>query len=270
MACPGSSSSTEPVPEFCGSGSHNQYYLEDYNLPSFFSTTPMIDDVNYALQQLAAEGLQPMTPDSSDYVGPECNDPCLDPSTVPSSYLNVATGDNLLAASLGYSSSTDGPDGMCHSNLVLGRSYCTPTTPVGFAYSAPWDSWSSPATAESWSLLSSPPLSPSEPRWPGTTTVKQFQCKHCGASFTYRKDLTRHKTSVHATGNEPVYRCRCGKRDVRKDNYRRHVEHCSREHIYQYYMCKCTDNEEDKEIHIQHVIPCRHGFGPSGRPRAGA
>lgn len=126
---------------------------------------------------------------------------------------------------------------------------------------------SSPGPLFSPSSMSTPlpsPL-PSQQKPP-----KPYRCGkgHCTAAFQHMKDLRRHRKTVHSTGDEPYFRCRCDKRDTRKDNYLRHLEKCGRVHVHTHYMCSCGHLCADKEQHRVHVTGCRHGFGKVGRPNA--
>ncbi|KAI0856487.1 hypothetical protein F4860DRAFT_492845 [Xylaria cubensis] len=144
-----------------------------------------------------------------------------------------------------------------HSSIVHNTGY---SSPAGFSNNnTDWYSWSPQGTVTS-------PASPSPSALSGAADARRFGCNECPSSFAQNKDLNRHKISVHPTGNEPLYRCRCGKEGVRKDNYLRHVEPCSNYH-YPTYACKCGYACEDKDDHVGHVSQCRYGFRPVGRPR---
>ncbi|OTA92309.1 hypothetical protein M434DRAFT_31976 [Hypoxylon sp. CO27-5] len=91
-------------------------------------------------------------------------------------------------------------------------------------------------------------------------------CDICKKVFTKNNDLIRHQESVHSRGG-PTYRCICGYSQIRKDNYKRHVESCKKEDILSSYSCKCTKEHNDKSVHLDHVKSCDFGFhGPPGRP----
>ncbi|KAI0479840.1 hypothetical protein F4859DRAFT_513342 [Xylaria cf. heliscus] len=71
-----------------------------------------------------------------------------------------------------------------------------------------------PLLSPSWPPLSPPRLSPPElPLTPAIPSKPHIctQCPGATACFTLRKDLNRHIRTVHATGDERVYRCRCKK-----------------------------------------------------------
>ncbi|KAI0451126.1 hypothetical protein F5B21DRAFT_488258 [Xylaria acuta] len=249
--------------------SHNgQYYLEDGGLSDLLYAAMLGEHGNY-VQQYATGGLpQPMTPGYSGSAGP--NNPwlSLDPALVHGSYPD-AVPENLCTTTLDHSSYVCDLGGLFDDDPVFEHSYGTPTTSVGFAYNTPCGSWPSQATAASptsSSQLSSPLSSPRV--LSKATDTKLLPCPDCSACFKQKKDLNRHKNCVHATGDEPVYCCRCGKDNVRKDNHLRHVNHCTREHCHPYYTCKCGHACEDKESHVKHVSNCRHGFGRIGRPPA--
>ncbi|KAI8946977.1 hypothetical protein F4801DRAFT_582844 [Xylaria longipes] len=122
------------------------------------------------------------------------------------------------------------------------------------------------AIPEDW--LSQPlPLSAPLEQPSGTTgPPREHTCTKCFETFTHKKDMVRHMNTVHATGDEEVYRCRCSKVNVRKDNYLRHVSSCNGRYHYPNYICKCLSVCDEKEEHIDHVKNCRHGFGRAGRP----
>ncbi|KAI0451124.1 hypothetical protein F5B21DRAFT_488254 [Xylaria acuta] len=110
------------------------------------------------------------------------------------------------------------------------------------------------------------PLSPAIPSRPHVCTL----CPDTTNCFTLKKDLNRHIRTVHATGVEQVYRCRCKKHGIRKDNYLRHVHRCNKEHDYSHYTCKCLSSCAEKQEHIHHVTTCQYGLGTPGRPRLSA
>ncbi|KAI0441359.1 hypothetical protein F4803DRAFT_523880 [Xylaria telfairii] len=94
------------------------------------------------------------------------------------------------------------------------------------------------------------------------------QCTDTAACFTLKKDLRRHIRTVHATGGEQVYRCRCEKQGVRKDNYLRHVRLCTKDHSDSQYICKCLSACSEKQEHIHHVTNCQYSLGTPGRRSA--
>ncbi|KAI0971617.1 hypothetical protein F4678DRAFT_90373 [Xylaria arbuscula] len=98
------------------------------------------------------------------------------------------------------------------------------------------------------------PLPPSLVTANRAKQARPFACTTCRhpVSFTMKKDLDRHKRTVHATSNGKAYHCRCGKRDVRKDNYLRHVGTCNKTSPYNYH-CICGFIHVNKEEHIGHV-----------------
>ncbi|KAF2963130.1 hypothetical protein GQX73_g10446 [Xylaria multiplex] len=93
-------------------------------------------------------------------------------------------------------------------------------------------------------------------------------CTNATIRFKHKKDLNRHIGTVHPTGNEPFYCCRCAKLNTRKDNYLRHLRSCKKQHPYAYYLCKCLSHYTSKEEHMHHVTNCHYGFGRTGRPSA--
>ncbi|RYC63415.1 hypothetical protein CHU98_g2775 [Xylaria longipes] len=92
----------------------------------------------------------------------------------------------------------------------------------------------------------------------------------CSSRFLYKKDLKRHIKTVHKGKNDPVFRCRCGKEEVRKDNYSRHIKSCDKENLYSTYTCQCGFASKEREEHMSHVKDCQHGFGRTGRPGSGS
>ncbi|KAI0530448.1 hypothetical protein GGR58DRAFT_524458 [Xylaria digitata] len=131
------------------------------------------------------------------------------------------------------------------------------------------EAWTSGEFArESNSAVNSPQvgtsLSPPRSLRPHICTM----CPNATTCFTHKKDLNRHINTVHATGNEPIYSCRCGKLNTRKDNYLRHLRSCDKQYPYPYYLCKCPSYCTSKEEHMRHVTNCHYGFGRTGRPSA--
>lgn len=59
----------------------------------------------------------------------------------------------------------------------------------------------------------------------------RVQCTTCPRKPTFgcMKDLERHRrtSSAHFGEGTQFYQCRCGQRTARKDNHKRHIEHCS-------------------------------------------
>lgn len=97
---------------------------------------------------------------------------------------------------------------------------------------------------------------------PQADQSRQFRCDHaskrspgtgCGASFTHKKDLARHVRSVHALEDEPAYRCKCSYKNVRKDNYRRHLLRCTKGHGLRTFRCKCGFACVQKIDHVAHL-----------------
>ncbi|KAI1164538.1 hypothetical protein F5B18DRAFT_670849 [Nemania serpens] len=69
--------------------------------------------------------------------------------------------------------------------------------------------------------------------------VKPFGCV-CGRYFEYKKDFVRHVRSKHPNDGDPVFKCRCGKADPRKDNHKRHVKGCAKAcPVGNAYTCTC-------------------------------
>lgn len=124
----------------------------------------------------------------------------------------------------------------------------------------------SQGTSELLSTLSSgssPPL----PSTPSTSTfgTGRFFCRYCGKASDKSNDHKRHE-DTH-TSNGPHFVCRCGYRNKRKDNYRRHVRSCRKSEIYDVYTCKCEHLLPDKDIHLDHIACCTVGhYGNAGRP----
>ncbi|KAI1735452.1 hypothetical protein F4680DRAFT_305140 [Xylaria scruposa] len=144
------------------------------------------------------------------------------------------------------------------SNMVLGPY----NTCLNYGYSQ--------ATGPS-SIPSAPPPppspSPSSAVAAEVSAAKSFQCNVCSRDFRYKKDLNRHMKTVHTTGSESIFQCRCEKTDMRKDNYVRHVRLCKRRYILSEYSCRCANACADKEDHLDHVNLCQYGSGRPGRPR---
>ncbi|KAI1290998.1 hypothetical protein F5Y03DRAFT_377731 [Xylaria venustula] len=104
-----------------------------------------------------------------------------------------------------------------------------------------------------WSLATglSLPLPPSLVTANRAKQARPFACTTCrNVSFTLKKDLLRHKRTVH--GNGKAYHCRCGKGDFRKDNHLRHVGNCNKTSPHN-YDCICGFTHVTKEEYIAHV-----------------
>ncbi|KAI1390926.1 uncharacterized protein F4822DRAFT_167159 [Hypoxylon trugodes] len=106
-----------------------------------------------------------------------------------------------------------------------------------------------------------PPYSPESP----TQTPSPPQPSHrykcsssdCGMSFKKSSDLKRHYSTVHRSGTDPQYICRCGHDGTRKDNYIRHVKTCKGPYSYNsMYFCKCDRSSVDESEHIAHIRHC--------------
>lgn len=92
----------------------------------------------------------------------------------------------------------------------------------------------------------------------------QTTCSICGHAFARSKDLKRHKSTVHREDNDPVYLCRCGKDDPRKDNHGRHVKVCVNSPCmkppgFGAYVCKCLHSSQKQDDHMKHVKSCSTG-----------
>ncbi|KAI1174526.1 hypothetical protein F4777DRAFT_378721 [Nemania sp. FL0916] len=98
---------------------------------------------------------------------------------------------------------------------------------------------------------------------------RRYTCSLCpDAFFKNPKDTRRHVRTVHPTGQEPMYSCRCGKQDYRKDNHKRHVLRCHKECSLGCYICVCQSPCNKKQLHVAHLDGCIFGQAPRGRPRA--
>lgn len=200
-----------------------------------------------------------------------------------SSWAGIPTSQGLIQPSLNHAGFSGNLDG--GTAIIFDHSYGLPAAAAGgWVHHAPTP-YSSPAAAApapAWGL-------PMEPASPVLSTLaaaakplRKFRCdmfdikgfqspeqsKRCQASFKQRKDLIRHKRTVHATGDDPYYRCRCATEGVRKDNYLRHVRDCNKPLRLPFYLCKCQYRCADKKEHADHVTDCQFGFGRHGRPSA--
>lgn len=109
------------------------------------------------------------------------------------------------------------------------------------------------------------------------TDQRQFRCTitsadgvPCGASFSRERDFSHHLSSVHSLCYAQHYQCWCGKKDVRKDNHKRHLRHCSkRRHESTPFLCSCGHACAKKAEHLSHIKDCfaPYGLGRIGRPR---
>ncbi|KAI0543498.1 hypothetical protein F4679DRAFT_109710 [Xylaria curta] len=130
------------------------------------------------------------------------------------------------------------------------------------------DGYSQAMGASSTPSASPLPLSPSSVVTAEVSPGKSLQCNDCSRCFKHKKDLNRHMKTVHATGNELFFRCRCGKTNLRKDNYICHVRPCSKVHLHSEYSCRCATACADKDNHLVHVSNCQYGSSRPGRPHA--
>ncbi|KAI1438378.1 hypothetical protein GGR50DRAFT_426102 [Xylaria sp. CBS 124048] len=129
----------------------------------------------------------------------------------------------------------------------------TPNFPFGSANAGSWDQ-----------LLLSLPTST---RSVTSSSLKSWLCNYCSQSFDLEKDLNRHVGSKHRVQGQPLYVCKCGYNNPRKDNHRRHLRSpdCKRPAVRLYYTCICGWKCEDKTAHMRHFEEC--GRRPQGRPR---
>ncbi|OTA67218.1 hypothetical protein K449DRAFT_419880 [Hypoxylon sp. EC38] len=100
---------------------------------------------------------------------------------------------------------------------------------------------------------------PAPPSPPSSPSPHQHKCSQCDNRFHTERGRKRHEKTVHLTGAEPAYLCKCGYHNVRKDNYLRHLRAC-RLALYienAVYICKCTLWTYDHDRHYNHVKDCR-------------
>ena len=84
----------------------------------------------------------------------------------------------------------------------------------------------SPVEATTHGLPWSPPPWNSPPHLVGlnpSAVPRPHVCNICSKGFAKRNDLRRHRGTVHQSGGELVFRCRCKYKCTRKDNYLRHM-----------------------------------------------
>ncbi|KAI1735451.1 hypothetical protein F4680DRAFT_435287 [Xylaria scruposa] len=74
------------------------------------------------------------------------------------------------------------------------------SSPAGFSNNTYWYSCCPRGTVTSLASLSPSALS-------GVADARRFECNECSSNFAQKKDLIRHKNSMHPTENELVYRC---------------------------------------------------------------
>ena len=150
-----------------------------------------------------------------------------------------------------------------------------------------------PASTQPQSILAAPPPSKEKiSRQPLET------CPFCSDSFGTPQALARHKSSRHSfpcrfDGCDEVlstkrgrdrhhesqkhlarptlaYRCRCGKKDMRKDLHRRHLSTCRRVAVIR-YDCRCDVHcTAEKDEHETHVQMCRPREGQSSTNPTGS
>ena len=99
---------------------------------------------------------------------------------------------------------------------------------------------------------------------------RRFPCTYSGCNEIFHTKRTRdqHHDSRHRGSESPLilFRCRCGKETLRKDNHQRHLRSCQGVSIRQ-YRCFCGQHEVgDKEEHVAHIKNCP-GMGKGGRQR---
>ncbi|TRX93428.1 hypothetical protein FHL15_005703 [Xylaria flabelliformis] len=170
----------------------------------------------------------------------------------------------------------DKDEGYVHTtdNLIGELDYGLISQSAAAIYGSGWGypHESSPSLlSPSWLPLSPPTSLPPQSPLPSAIPSKPHVCALCPGTttcFKLKKDLNRHLGTVHATGYEEVYCCRCKKQGVRKDNYLRHVRRCNKERYCVYYTCKCFFVCAEKEEHLDHVTNCQYGLGTPGRSSA--
>lgn len=95
---------------------------------------------------------------------------------------------------------------------------------------------------------------------------KLYGCDVCPSVFSKENDLNRHKQGVHRMGDQSAYACRCGYKQVRKDNYKRHVRGCRRSSCHDFYVCRCSTQHEELEAHLDHITRgCQGLHCPAGK-----
>lgn len=86
-----------------------------------------------------------------------------------------------------------------------------------------------------------------------------YQCGKCTSRFCTRKDLDRHlhihDLPTHGI-SEPLFRCRCGRENRRKDNFHRHLLGCQYTPTQDYYSCICGNTETSKQNMFTHFAAC--------------
>lgn len=90
-----------------------------------------------------------------------------------------------------------------------------------------------------------------------TKPSKKIPGEMCGATFKHQKDLNRHSCFVHIPPGAPKYWCRCGHLNSRKDNFRRHLNVCSRAAPWYMYGCKCQSLIHVKAVFLEHLEVCK-------------
>ncbi|KAK4175522.1 hypothetical protein QBC36DRAFT_22671 [Triangularia setosa] len=99
----------------------------------------------------------------------------------------------------------------------------------------------------------------------------QLSCEPCEETFANQKNWDRHLLSekhIHNMSLQgmdsdavPKFKCACNYVQARKDNYRRHLKHCTFRIDFAYH-CSCGEWTQDKAYHEHHIDLC-------GRKRRG-
>lgn len=102
-----------------------------------------------------------------------------------------------------------------------------------------------------------------------TVLSSRVRCNICNKDFGKPNDLRRHQRQVHGVGCSTTFQCVCAYRNVRKDNFIRHLRRCSdASAVYLYYACICQALFEDKKTYVDHVVSCRFNSLRPGRRSA--
>lgn len=122
---------------------------------------------------------------------------------------------------------------------------CSPNGATGSSLSSYLSNDSTPGSSTIASLPT--PTTPS--------TEKSFICEQegCSRQFGSFKDLKRHFDSLHGAS---FFRCRCGKKDARKDNHKRHFTKCrlpTSGSSTGRFCCRCGQKSESFDAHLIHI-----------------
>ncbi|GAW19363.1 hypothetical protein ANO14919_088490 [Xylariales sp. No.14919] len=96
------------------------------------------------------------------------------------------------------------------------------------------------------------------PPLPSLPESNSWKCLTCSKSFSSQGGLNRHiihSAQHRESSGTALHRCRCGFKQTRRDNYRRHVNTCKKT-ITTLYRCNCGEESSDPVEHRGHIEVC--------------